>query len=87
MTIEDFDYMEVLEKTEALSDYGAFLAKRTDGCFSIALYQIEGFYVELYYNIPQNCLVSIRSFEAVSELYYYLEEVDISDFFSSSGSY
>jgi hypothetical protein len=87
MTINDFEYMEVLEKTEVLSTDGIYLARRTDGPFSILLYQLDGFYVELYYNAQQNCLTCIRSFDSVGELAYYLEDVDISDLFSESGTY
>lgn len=79
--------MELLEKTEVLSTDGIYLARRTDGCYSILLYQLDGFYVELYYNARQNCLTCIRSFDSVGDLAYYLEDVDISDLFSKSDTF
>jgi hypothetical protein len=78
MTINDFEYMDGVAKAEILSLQGVFLATRKDGCFRISLYQLEQFYVELYYHITQGIYVCLRSFEDVGSLNPYLEEIDIS---------
>ena len=79
MTIEDFDYMDSISKTDLLTKSGVFLGTRRDGCFRISLYQVEHFYVELYYHIAQKSYISIRSFDEVGELNPYLDEIDISE--------
>ena len=79
MTIDDFNYMDSISKTELLTMRGVFLGTRKDGCFRISLYQVDQFYVELYYHISQKCYIGIRSFDEVGDLGPYLEEIDISD--------
>ncbi len=79
MTTEDFDYLDSVAKTELLTHSGVFLGTRREGCFRISLYQLEYFYVELYYHIAQKSYISIRSFEEVGELNPYLDEIDISE--------
>jgi hypothetical protein len=79
MKIEDFNYMDSIGKTELLTMQGVFLGTRKDGCFRISLYQVDQFYVELYYHISQKCYISMRSFEEVGDLNPYLEEIDISE--------
>ncbi|HMH31495.1 MAG TPA: hypothetical protein VK543_00605 [Puia sp.] len=83
MTMQDFDYMDGIAKTEILSLMGIFLGTRRDGCFRISLYQVENFYVELYYHLSQGCYVSLRSFEDVGGLNPYLEDIDISAIYAS----
>lgn len=79
MHIKDFNYMDGMAKTEVLATTGVFLAERNDGCFRITLYQVEDFYVEIYYHTTRYFYISIRSFEEVSELFPYLNEIDISE--------
>ena len=81
MTIDDFNYMDSIAKTELLTMQGVFLGTRKDGCFRISLYQVEQFYVELFYHISQKCYISMRSFEDVGDLNPYLDEIDISDIY------
>ena len=79
MHIRQFDVMDGISKTEVLSKFGVFLAERTDGCFRITLYQVENFYVEIYYHTTRFFYICIRSFDEVSELNAYLQNVDISE--------
>jgi hypothetical protein len=78
MDIKDFNFMDGMAKTEALATDGVFLAERNDGCFRISLYQINDFYVEIYYHRTRFFYICIRSFQDPSELYPYLEDIDIS---------
>ena len=71
--------MDGVGKTEVLATAGVFLAERTDGCFRISLYQIDDFYVEIYYHKTRYFYICIRSFTEVAGLFPYLEEIDISD--------
>ena len=50
MDIRDFNVMDGMAKTEILATDGVFLAERTDGCYRITLYQVDEFYVEIYYH-------------------------------------
>jgi len=79
MDIREFNFMDGMAKTEALTAEGVFLAERNDGCFRISLYQVNDFYVEIYYHKTRNFYICIRSFEGVSELFPYLHDIDISE--------
>ena len=81
MHIRQFDVMDGMSKTEVLSTLGVFLAERTEGCFRITLYQVEDFYVEIYYHTTRFFYICIRSFDEVSELNAYLQNVDISEIY------
>ncbi len=81
MHIWDFNYMDGMAKTEVLATEGVFLAERNEGCFRITLYQLDEFYVEIYYHTTRYFYISIRSFEEVSELSPYLQDIDISEIY------
>jgi hypothetical protein len=79
MDIREFNFMDGMAKTEVLASDGVFLAERNDGCFRISLYQVNDFYVEIYYHKTRYFYICIRSFEDVAELFPYLQDIDISE--------
>jgi hypothetical protein len=79
MDIRDFNLMDGMAKTEVLASVGVFLSERTDGCYRISLYQVNEFYVEIYYHKTRYFYICIRSFEDVAEIYPYLQDIDISE--------
>ena len=81
MNIEDFNFLDALAKTEVISLEGVYLGERSEGCFRISLYQVENFYVEIYYHTTRFFYVCIRSFEGDGELSPYLENIDISEIY------
>ena len=82
MTIQDFELMNGIEKMQAIAELGVFLAKRMEGCYSISLYQIEDFYIEIYFHSTQFLYISARTFTNTAELNVYLDQIDISSVFS-----
>lgn len=46
MDIDDFYYMDEMERYEAVRDFGVLIAERSDEVFSYKLFQIDNFYVE-----------------------------------------
>jgi hypothetical protein len=79
MGISEFNFMDGMAKTQVLASEGVFLAERSDGCFRISLYQVNDFYVEIYYHKTRCFYICIRSFEDVGEIYPYLQDIDISE--------
>jgi len=73
--------MDGMTKTEVIAREGVFLAERNEGCFRISLYQVNDFYVEIYYHKTRYFYICIRSFEEVSEVMPYLDEIDISEIY------
>ncbi len=60
---------------------GAYLGKRYKPDICIMLYQIEDFYIEVYFHQKNNNMVGIASFLNIDNLEPYLEQIDISSVF------
>lgn len=70
--------MAETERAEVLWTKGIHLATRMSVFHTAALYQIDGFYVEIIYSEVDNKIVKTRSFESTELLEPYLIEIDIS---------
>jgi hypothetical protein len=79
MTIYDFDTMEGQDKLVVLSSEAVLLGLRKDGCFAIGLFQLDNFYVEIYFHTTQGCIKNIRCFSDTADLAPYLDQVNISE--------
>ena len=79
MNIREFKYQEKINKKKLLASRGVFLSKREDGVFSIFLFQMVNFYVEMFYDNEEEEIGYIRAFQSVNELNPYLEQIDISE--------
>jgi hypothetical protein len=55
----------------------AYLGKRNNPEPNILLYQIEGFYVEVFYHRQDNALKRLHSFFSTGQLLPYLDKIDI----------
>jgi hypothetical protein len=82
MTIFDFDMMTGMKKMQVLSEKAIYLCQKKEGCFKISLYQIEDFYVEIYFHTTQHSYKSIRTFNDTGDLEGYLEQIDISQVYT-----
>lgn len=78
MTLDEFTILDEASQAEALIERGVFLAERMYKNFSIFLYQLDDFYVEIYHNLKYNVMQGMRSFKEEEELEPFLESIDIS---------
>ncbi len=76
MTLYEINQLNDPEKAEAVWD-GTLIGDRTDNIFNILLYQIDGFYVEVFYQKKRNIIKRIRSFSSTDQLQPYLEKIDL----------
>jgi len=65
-------------KTNAVWD-GILLSDRLDGDIYILLYELGGFYVEVYYSMSINRMVRLRPFKITSNLSPYLDQISIGE--------
>lgn len=79
MTLYQFNMLDEMEQAEAVWD-GQFVADREDEEHKILLYQIDAFYVEVYYHKDYNVIRRFRSFSSTDQLWPYLEKIDITAF-------
>jgi len=75
MTIDQFRKLNETRQALALWERGVKLASRDEPEFEVTLYQIDGFYVELYYNQKDKMFMRLRCFSNVNLLKPYLDEI------------
>jgi hypothetical protein len=78
MTVYEFTHLDEATQAETLLEKGIFLTERLYKNFTIFLYQVDSFYVEVYHNLRFNMLQGMRCFEDDETLQPYLESIDIS---------
>lgn len=78
MTVYDFKALSEEQQKEAVQAHGVHIGTRHARLKTIALYQIEGFYVEVSYSQEVNMVVRIRSFVSTDKLKPYLKHIDLS---------
>ena len=78
MTLYQFNALD--ERTQAEMVWnGAFVGKRNDETHDILLYQVDSFYVEVYYHRANNLISHMRPFSSTDQLSPYLQHIDISN--------
>ena len=77
MTFNDFRSANRNAQIEAIVDKGVRLLSRDVLEFTVILYQIEYFYVEVFYDKEEGSFSVIRCFKSTTLLDPYLENMDI----------
>lgn len=78
MTLPHFTSLSKQQKQDIVLGSGLFVAERTDGPFRIMLYQLNDFYVEVYFFKLYNKAALLRGFDDIHYLEPYLSTIDIS---------
>ena len=78
MNLYRFLKLDETQQTEILWYNGVQIGRRKDEEHTILLYQVESFYVEVFYNRKEKIIKKYRCFEQVEQLAPYLEQIDIS---------
>jgi len=58
---------------------GVCIGSRKDDDHNILLFQVDNFYVEVFYQREKNEITNFRSFTSTDQLELYLSKIDISD--------
>ena len=77
MHFYDFIQLNETEQIEILWYNGEQIGRRKDEEHLILLYQVEGFYVEVFYHNKERVIKKYMSFECTDLLEPYLEKIDI----------
>ena len=64
-----------MEQAETLWDKGVHIDERSNDVHQFILYQIEGFYVEVWYHKEYNVIRKFRAFSSRDELDPYLNRI------------
>lgn len=77
MTLYHFQLLPLPEQIELLYKDGVYIGKRKGEWSSVLLYQLESFYVEVYYR-KHRCYVSrLHCFRSTELLDPYLEQIEV----------
>ena len=77
MRIHDFQLLPLSQQIDELYRSGVYLFKRTESSSIILLYQLESFYVEIYYRKYRSHIRYLHCFETTEHLDPYLEQIDV----------
>jgi len=78
MTLNHFRALCEQEQQAVAATRGALVADRYNEHFTILLFQLHTFYVELYYQAETNEVSWVRSFDSIDDLEPYLSHIDVS---------
>lgn len=76
MTLYEFIALDELEQAEAVWN-GVHLGDRQEGECTVLLYQIDSFYVEVFYHPGSNRVTKFRPFKTLDLLQPYLEQINV----------
>ena len=79
MMIQQFNTLSKEKQQDELLKNGILLAERTDGPFMVMLYQLEGFYVEVYFLNLYHKVAFFKAFESTDVLQPYLKNINVAD--------
>lgn len=81
MTLYEFNALNEDEKALAVWG-GVHLTYRTELNYKAIVYQVDGCYVEVFYNVAANKIERFRSFSSLTLLEPYLASININDLLS-----
>jgi hypothetical protein len=79
MKVEEFKKLYPRRQRQLVVERGVPLGKRESQRFSIYLYGLHGFYVEVYFFNESGEYSTLRPFEEVDKLAPYLQQIDIQE--------
>ena len=78
MNIEQFKRLNKRKQLQLLRSEGIFLLRRSSILYDFLLYQLEGFYIEVMYNVEEKQVLHVEAFSNLKLLAPYLHKIDIS---------
>ena len=79
MTLYEYHQYSIDEQIDLLYREGIYLGKRRKSSLSVVLYQLDSFYIEIYYNKYRRLVKQLRCFHSVDFLAPYLEQIDVDE--------
>ena len=79
-TLYEFKLLSTEQQFTFLWESGVYLDARITDNYTINLYGIDGFYIEVFYNSANNKIEFLESFKSVDRLSPYLKSIDLQGF-------
>lgn len=77
MTLRNFKSLTPKQKKFVVLRAGTFLSEKKYGLYRKMLYQVDGFYVEVYFTAFSRHPFTYSSFDSIRRLHPYLQQIDI----------
>jgi hypothetical protein len=77
MNMYQFNCLDEVRQIELLWSTGVLIGSRQEGFYKILLYQINSFYVEVFYKYFQGKMVKLKSFTDTDLLEPYITSINI----------
>jgi hypothetical protein len=78
MTLTQFNKLKIEEQQKAVLINGVFLGERKDPPLRMMLYDMESFYVEVFFLSRYNKVAWFNGFQSTKKLEPYLQKIDVS---------
>lgn len=79
MKLSNFRLLSNNDQISLLHEEGVFVGKRRDKGMSVILYQLEGFYIEIFYKEYRRYIHHLYCFESTNELRPYLKQINVDE--------
>jgi len=79
MTIYEFHLITHTEKVELLYKHGVYIGKQKEANQIKVLYQLDSFYVEIFYKKYRRLIHYLRYFTNTESLNPYLSQIDVEE--------
>ena len=80
MKWKEFQMLDVFQQVDYLHEEGVYVGKRKEAGSTVLLYQVDTFYVELFYTKHRLCVDRIYCFQCMTRLDPYLDHIAIEHF-------
>ena len=77
MNLYEFSQLHEDDQAQTVWNYGEHIATKYINLYAVLLWQLDGFYVEMFYNRLDDKIEKIRSFISTKKLAPYLDQIDI----------
>ena len=77
MKMHDFQLLPQQDQIEILYQGGVYIGKQRQAFSIILLYQLEGFYVEVFYRKYRSHVKHLHCFDSTEALEPYLEQINV----------
>jgi hypothetical protein len=80
MKFYDFKWLDLPSQAYIVYQKGVYLSERSEDDLFVALYQVDNFYVEIYYRLGNSEIIKFISFHSDVMLEPYLNKIQLNGF-------
>ena len=70
-------HLDEIDQADLICESGVFIGKRKDEYYNVLLFQVHGFYAEIFYHSHFNVIIKVNTFSDTDALEPYLQAISI----------